>query len=188
MKLGRSVGMGALIMIGANLLMSLGSIWVFMRMAPAIEVIIEQNERSLQACEEMLASLALVDAYHNGNDGGRLKKYFVNALENAEGNITEKEEPRSLEAIRRNFAEAFEGDSAARERTVDAIIRLGAINRDAMVKADVKARQVGAAGAWSVVFMATGVFLFGMLFLRSLKNNLINPFEEIRSVLSALGG
>ena len=34
---------------------------IFSRMAPAIEVILDRNGRTLQACEEMLATLALVE-------------------------------------------------------------------------------------------------------------------------------
>ncbi|MCF8090080.1 MAG: hypothetical protein K9L23_18715, partial [Desulfotignum sp.] len=38
---------------------------------------------------------------------------------------------------------------------------------------------------WGVVFMASLVFLAGMLFLRALKKNLVMPLEEIDTVLTA---
>ncbi|WP_459943551.1 hypothetical protein [Desulfocastanea catecholica] len=41
MKLLTMVRLGALLLIGLNVLMGLATIWVFMRMAPAIEIIIE---------------------------------------------------------------------------------------------------------------------------------------------------
>lgn len=183
MRLGQTIWLGAWILIGLNLLMAFGSIWVFIRMAPAIEVIIEQNERSLQACEKMLASLALADKHTA--DIPPLKASFSTALKNAQNNITEKKEPAALDAIDQNYPGAFEGDVVSKIRTVDAILLLGEINREAMVRADKKARQLGSAGAWGVVFMASAVFFTGMLFMRALKKNLVMPLEEIDAVLTA---
>lgn len=184
MNVGQNVRLGAWLLIGLNLLMALGCIWVFIRMAPAIEVIIIQNERSLQACEEMLSSLALMNP--NGSDTERLKGSFNDALDRAEKNVTEREEPLALESIRLNYAQAFAGDFEARTKTVTAIASLSRINREAMAVADKKARQLGNGGAWGVVFMASTVFLVGMLFMRSLKRNLIAPLAELGSVISAL--
>ncbi|MDT8377404.1 MAG: hypothetical protein RQ739_00835 [Desulfotignum sp.] len=183
MRLAQTVRLGAWILIGLNLLMAFGSIWVFIRMAPAIEVIIDQNERSLQACEKMLASLAMAD--NPEIDITRLKISFATALKNAQNNITEEQEPAALNAIDQNYAGAFKKEAAAKTRTVDAILLLGEINREAMVRADKKAQQLGNAGAWGVVFMASAVFLTGMLFLRALKKNLVMPLEEIDAVMTA---
>ena len=183
MKVSQSVRFGAWILISLNLLMAFGSIWVFMRMAPAIETIIDQNELSLQACEEMLAALSMKDQHKNGTSSSI--ESFHRALSRAANNITEKEEPLALDTIGESYLKAFEGDDAELRRTVEAILQLGEINRAAMIKADKKARQLGASGAWGVVFMATVVFLIGMLFLRSLKENLSDPLEEIDSVVSA---
>lgn len=184
MNVGQNVRLGAWLLIGLNLLMALGSIWVFIRMAPAIEVIIIQNERSLQACEEMLSSLAMINP--NGPDTDQLQASFNDALKRAEKNVTEQEEPLALESIRHNYAQAFAGDFDARTKTVTAIASLSRINREAMAVADKKARQLGNGGAWGVVFMASTVFLVGMLFMRSLKRNLVAPLAEIHSVISAL--
>jgi methyl-accepting chemotaxis protein len=65
-------------------------------------------------------------------------------------------------------------------------LKLAEINRNAMVDADRKARRLGNAGAWGIVFMASAVFLIGMLFLRGLKRNLVKPLEEIQSVIQAV--
>ncbi|EKD38762.1 MAG: hypothetical protein ACD_75C00617G0003 [uncultured bacterium] len=184
MKVGQNVRLGAWFLIGLNLLMAMGSIWVFVRMAPAIEIIILQNERSLQACEEMLLSLALINS--NGPATEQLQASFNDALTRAEKNVTEKEEPLALQSIRLHYSQAFAGDFEARSKTVTAITRLGKINRTAMEIADRKARQLGNGGAWGVVFMASTVFLVGMLFMRSLERNLVTPLAEIHSVISAL--
>jgi hypothetical protein len=183
MKLLTMVRLGALLLIGLNVLMGLGTIWVFMRMAPAIEIIIERNERSLEACERMLVSLAISGT--DGSESRQLELSFEEALQTAQNNITEAEEPAPLAMIDRNYREAFENDFPARRQTITAISRLAQINREAMVRADKRARQFGNGGAWSVVFMASAVFLAGLLFMRTLKRNLVKPLEEIYSVLLA---
>ena len=183
MKIVQSVRMGAWLLIGLNLLMALGCIWIFVRMTPAIEMIIERNERSLEACEEMLASLAVISHDVHGNPA--LRVTFLNALGHAQKNITEKDEPAALESIRAHYTDAFLGNSDSREKTVAAIIRLGKINRAAMIVADRRARQFGNAGAWGVVFMAVNVFFAGMLFKRTVSRNLVAPLEEIHGVISA---
>lgn len=178
MKLAQSVKFGAWFLIAINLIMAFGSIWIFMRMAPAIEVIIAQNEVSLEACENMLTSLLRSNI---AGDGSR--EEFRLALAKAKNNITEAEEPAAIERIVANYEAAFQGDGASLASTVSAINDLGAINREAMRRADARARQLGYAGAWGVVFMSTGAFLVGMIFLRSLSRNLLEPLQEIDTVI-----
>ena len=184
MKLAQLVWLGAWLLIGLNLLMAFGSIWVFMRMSPAIETIIDRNVTSLQTCEEMLASLVRVNG--NQSDTKLLRDSFLAALNKAQHNITEEDEPDAIKSISQSYEKAFEGDVVEVKKTVNAVLRLGAINRAAMVAEARKARQFGNAGAWGIVFMATAVFLVGMLFIRRLKRNLINPLEEIHSVTAAI--
>ncbi len=183
MKLLATVRWGALLLIGLNLLMALGSIWIFVRMAPAIEVIIDQNERSLEACENMLSSLA--KSRGDNTDSPELKASFKKALKEAQDNITEEQEPEALELVDGNYSAAFAGDFKARIRTITAINLLGRINRDAMLRAEKRARQLGNGGAWGVVFMASAVFLAGLVFMRTLKRNLVRPLQEIYSVIAA---
>lgn len=183
MRIAQNFGIGAWLLIGLNLLMAFGAIWIFTRMAPAIAVIIEQNERTLEACEEMLASLAANSASDEERDA--LKASFSRALQRANANITEKQEPIAIRRIRMNFEEAFAGNEDARKETVSAILLLSRFNRQAMITADKRAQQLGSAGAWGVVFMAASVFFAGMAFKRSLLRKLIYPLEEINSVLAA---
>ena len=182
MKHAQSVGFGAWLLIVLNLLMAFGSIWIFMRMAPAIKVIIAQNEVSLESCEDMLAALA--KAKTAVADVTEIE-IFRAALDKAENNITEPREPAIINIISKNYQAAFKDDAFARDRTITAIIELGNINRNAMRRADVRAQQFGYAGAWGVVFMATFSFMVGMIFLRSLRKNLIEPMHEIDSVAAA---
>lgn len=183
MKAAQPVKIGAWLLIGMNLLMSFGSIWIFMRMAPAIQVIIDQNEVSLQSCETMLASLLYLK--EDGKADSEKIFEFNTALTKAKNNVTEKEEPAILAEIATHSAKAFQGDLEARHQTINTIIELGTINRAAMRRADTKAQQLGYAGAWGVVFMATITFTIGMMFLHSLRRNLSEPMEEINAVVVA---
>jgi hypothetical protein len=183
MRIAQSIRIGVWLLIGLNLFMALGSIWIFMRMAPAIEVIIDRNERSLQACEEMLASLAMITGDPAADQA--LKSTFATALKRAQDNITETKEPVALKAINADFSDAFTGKITAQQNTISAIILLGKINREAMIMADLRAKQFGYAGAWGIVFMAICVFFAGMLFKRGLSKSLIKPLEEIHAVISA---
>ncbi len=183
MKLAHSVKVGAWLLIALNLLMAFSSIWIFMRMAPAIEVIISQNEVSLEASEEMLAALLQVKT--SDSRPVESTESFRNALTRAKNNITEKEEPAVIDKITRYYEGAFKGNNIALKETVRAIVELGVINRDAMRRADAKARQLGYAGAWGVVFMATVIFMVGMIFIRSMKKNILEPMQEIDAVINA---
>lgn len=183
MRLANSVKIGAWVLISLNILMAFGSIWVFMRMAPAIEVIILQNELSLEACEEMLT--ALLRSENDKNQATVQIESFRSALNRARNNITEKQEPEILARITQLYENAFEKGGPDLERTVSAILDLSRINRAAMKKADIRARQQGFAGAWGVVFMAASIFFVGMVFLRSLRVNLIEPLMEINSTVTA---
>ena len=130
-------------------------------MTPAIEEILSRNGQSLEACEEMFAVLAEAPADPAGGAGFR--DNFRQALLRAEANVTEKEEPQALEVIR----------------------LLAASNRRAMIEAEARARHLGTAGAWGVVFMALTVFVVGLLFKRALYRNLVAPLEEVDNVLAA---
>lgn len=183
MKISQSIKTGAWLLITLNLLMAFGSIWIFTRMAPAIEIIIDRNERSQQACEEMLAYLALVDETKSEND--LLKKSFETSLQTAQNNITEKDEPAALKIITDNYHEAFNRDLGSRKNTIYGLVHLGRINRLAMIKADKEARDLGNAGAWGIVFMAITTFLSGIIFIRKLLISTVKPIEEINRTIES---
>jgi hypothetical protein len=54
-----------------------------------------------------------------------------------------------------------------------------------MISADYKAKQIGSAGAWAIVFMATAVFLASMIIIRYYRAHISGTMEEINTVLEA---
>ena len=144
----QAIKFGAWAVILLNLLMAFGSIWIFMRMAPAIEVIISRNVLSLEASEEMLAILGLTG---EGAADASARQAFQAALERAEKNITEQEETELLSRIAKFHLPALAGERAAKRETVEAIAELGRSNRSAMHRADLRAQELGLGGPgpWS---------------------------------------
>lgn len=183
MKLAQPIRSGAWILISLNLLMSFASVWIFVRMVPAIEKIIAENEASLEACEDMLTALTLADA--NALETQTSASAFSNALDRAIKNITEIEEPAVVERIKHSYAAALSGDRTAIRQTVEAISQLSKINRAALKRDHMKAKQLGTAGAWSIVFMSILIFLVGMINIHNIRVNAIDPLQEINSALTA---
>jgi hypothetical protein len=183
MRLAQAVRVGAWLLIGINLLMAVGTIGIFTRMAPAIAVIIEHNDRSLKACEEMLAVLAV-----NGTGtslSAEPARVFRSAFGRVKSNITEPEEPRILDKIEPRLEALLKGETASREAVVADVLELGRINREAMAAADRRAQQLGRAGAWGVVFMALSAFMAGVIFIRNLTRRVVLPLQEIHDVIAA---
>jgi hypothetical protein len=163
--------------------MAVGTIAILTRMAPAIAVIIERNERSLKACEDMLALMAVTGM--GIPFSSEQQHLFQAAFDRAKANVTEPQEPELLRSMELNLPALFQGDAAGRKRVVEIAVQLGKTNRDAMTVADHRAQQLGRAGAWGVVFMALSVFLTGVVFIRSLTTRVVKPLEEIHAVIIA---
>ncbi len=183
MRLAQTVRVGAWVLVGLNLIMALGTIGILKRMNPAIAAIIASNERSLENCEEMLVVLALA-----GDDPALNEKQqarFKVALNLAKKNVTEKGELEAVLKISALALAAFSGGGKEREAIIAEIVRLAEINRRAVFQAEKRARQLGEAGSWGVVFMAVCVFGVGLLFVRSLLRRVVKPMEEIHAVIVA---
>lgn len=183
MRLAQAVRVGSWFLVGLNLLMAVGTIAIFSRMAPAIAVIIERNERSLKACEDMLALMAVTGS--GSAFSHEQAQLFQAAYDRAKANVTEPQEPEILRRMEPNLPPLFQGAATVRKEVVEAAVQLGKINRDAMTIADHRAQQLGRAGAWGVVFMALSVFLAGVIFIRNLTGRVVKPLEEIHAVIIA---
>lgn len=183
MRLAQAVRVGSWFLVGLNLLMAVGTIAIFSRMAPAIAVIIERNERSLKSCEDMLALMAIIGS--GSPFSPEQARLFQAAYDRAKANVTEPQEPEILKRMEPILPPLFQGAGTVRKEVVEAVVLLGKINRDAMTLADHRAQQLGRAGAWGVVFMALSVFLAGVIFIRNLTGRVVKPLEEIHAVIIA---
>jgi len=202
MQIAKGVMVAGWIVVALNLAIAYGVIAVLNRMSPAIEHILEQNDFSLEACQEMLAVLAHTGTPRTEGAGeasgpapsgtepttaasDALAQRFDLAYRRAMGNITEHEEVAALEKIAEHHSAALAGNRAARDRTIEAIIELAAVNREAMKTADLSAQRLRRAGEWCVAIMAGVSFLVQLAALRLLQQRVLATLEEIKAVVDA---
>ncbi|MDD3588637.1 MAG: hypothetical protein PHQ75_15750 [Thermoguttaceae bacterium] len=185
MRLTNSVKVGIWCLVGLNLLMAFVSIWVFVRMAPAVEKIINRNTKSIDAGQAMLSCLA--EPAGNSDAHKQRLRSFEEALHSAGDNVTEEFEGDAVHDIAQSYSAALAGNQEELRKTIDAITKLNQINRDAVQQADRNASRLGIGGAWVVVFMASFVFFAGLMYIRFLTRSLVEPLEELHSVLQTRG-
>jgi len=181
---GRQVLRTLAVLVVLQVLTSFVGAWLLGRMTPAVERILVENERSLEAVERM--ALALADAKHVAEARSR----FVAALEIAEGNVTEEEERVELRALRDRHEAAFAGDRRAHDRVAEALSRLGRINRDAMERSNQEAQRLGLAGAWVVALFGVIGLAGSVIAVVRTRRRLVAPLRVLADVVTdhARGG
>jgi PAS domain-containing protein len=174
-----SVGM----LVACNVLLAFGAIGLLTRMSPAIERILRENVSSDEVAEYML--ILLVQSTRELPSEAR-QKQFEHALQRARKNVTEPEEVSVLERIAQRYEAALTGDDSAVMAVVQALQKLTAINRQAMVSADQEAQRLGIAGAWIAVCIAVASFIISLAIIRRLEQQVLNPLIELSDVLDAV--
>ena len=175
------LGIGALITF--NLLMSWGAVGALSRMRPAIERIFSDNLRSIEAAEDMLIVVAK-------SEGERLapsaRQRFFRAYDRAAKNISEENERATLRRIREYTSTAFEGDSFSNQAMIEELRHLIQDNRVAMNRVEREALRLSTAGAWFAIFVALFCFMMGMLVVRRVNRQILDPivalFETVEAV------
>ncbi len=182
MKIARSVRFSIWCFILFNLMIAYCCIWIFVRMIPTIEQVVDNNEISIRSSMVML-SLLTRDRFSLIDDKEAVNR-FERFLKMAESTITEEGEKKQLDIIRRHYLGAFNGQRAEFSAVVEAITRVEFINREAMHMANMKAQHMGRTGAWGIVFMAAINFLAGLFFINSLNKKFMEPLEELDRTIS----
>lgn len=175
-----SVGIGSILLL--QVLLSALAIVLLTRMGPAIERILEDNVFSSQAVQEMLAVLADPEA---DTDPVRIAR-FEDAFERARENVTEEGERPFIAEIRRHRAAALRGELPARHAVIVALEGLAEVNRQSMVRSDLRARRLGQAGAWAAAVLGAISFALGIMVYQRLRLRLELPVELLRLTLHRL--
>jgi hypothetical protein len=149
------------------------------RMTPAVDQILRDNEHSIRAVETML--WALTDPAPSEPRTAE----FEQALAQAQGNITMDEERPLLEDIDGQYPAALAGDPAAISVVRTRLRELARVNRESMLAANARAKRLGTAGAWALVFLGLIGLAFSLALMRRARIKLINPVYELGSVLEA---
>ncbi|MCF7790801.1 MAG: hypothetical protein K9L78_04685 [Victivallales bacterium] len=175
----KSVLLGTWLLVILNLILVFSSIALLNRMSPAIAKIMSENDHTIQACEKMLMVLA---ESNNSNITTENKKKFYAFLKICEGNITEENESQVIKQIKKYSKSALSGNRDSISKIIIYISKLTAINRDAMVHAQGKARRLGFAGAWGIAFIACFSFICGLFYIKHINKRLLDPLDELHEV------
>ena len=180
MKLRREarIGIGAIMVL--QFALSMMTIALLSRMGPAIERILQENVRTEEAVEQMLAELS------HAHTTRAVPQEFSHALERASNNITEEEEKPLLEIIARKHILAFSGDAAAREEVIEALRDLGEVNRRSMSRADNRAKRLGQTGAWAAALLGAIALGLCVVIYQQLRLRIELPIEELRRTTHSL--
>lgn len=176
------LSVGALLVI--QVVTMIAAVALLARMTPAIDRILEDNEKSIRAVERMLLALAEPPPADEHRAVER-RQQFEGALAEAEGNITEPSEEPVLAEIEAAHEAALEGQPEALAAVRAQLWQLGAINRETMLAANARAKRLGSAGAWALVFLGLIGLVFSLALMRRARVKLINPVYELGAVLEA---
>ncbi|MBQ7393822.1 MAG: hypothetical protein IJV89_05695 [Lentisphaeria bacterium] len=176
MRSGRIIAFTVWLMIGFNLLLTLGAVWSFQRMNPEIQRIYERNVISLDACEKML--FALAENPLNTSD-------FQAALKIARNNITEEGEEKVVLFIQQQFEALQNNRPGAEKELFKAIRTLNHFNKQAIIASAQKAQRLRQAGAWGIVIMTLIFFTLAIALEQRLRRTFLEPLQEINAVLEA---
>ncbi|HLE00482.1 MAG TPA: hypothetical protein VJB59_09490 [Bdellovibrionota bacterium] len=183
MNLSRDIKVGLALLLGLNLMTAFSSISVLERMEPAIETVLKENVRSLEMVEEMFSAL-FVPA-QPVRDTASKKQRFTAALKQARESATEEQEPVIIAAIESAAEQAFGGDVSAIKSVVGNLQQLGEVNRNAMKRAEERARRLRLAGAWAMAMLGLMAFLSGLFVFSRFGKRIVYPVQELVAVATA---
>lgn len=195
-------------LVALLLLAAVGAMLGFLELSAGIDVVLEENFKSIEATMGMIEALerqdsATLAALIEGNtEVAELRAFetdFTAALAVAEGNVTEGAEPPVLAAIEGRFADyRRERDAllaAQPERPLAAynqrvfplfsevksgLLRLLEINQGAIVEADREAKETAVQnGAW-LGFLATIALVSLVLLSRAMQHQILSRLEELK--------
>ena len=177
------LSIGAIVVL--NMILAFGVIGLFVRMGPAIELILEENVYSIVAAEEVLAVFAAAgDAPVSGAGEARVR----DAVGRSRNNVTEDAETPVLDAIERSLTQALAEPGESRRRVIERTGALIAINRDAMRRVDDEAQRLGTAGAWAAVLVGFLSLVLSLIVLARLRERFVLPVLELYDVLTDATG
>ncbi len=179
---------GISVLLVVQLVMAFGAMGLLTRMGPAIERIISENVTSIQAAEEMYATLAMHDCapvLGHADIDSRIR--FDAGLQAAKRAAHLPEEQVAIGQIERDWEAAIDGDCRARDSTASALGDLASINRNLMGLADAQTKRLGAAGAWATVLLGLAAFGASIGLIRRFGRRLAEPLQEVEAVLTAVG-
>lgn len=199
----------------ALLLLAVGGAMLgFLNLSDGIDLVLEENLKSIEASMRMSEALerqdsatlaALIEGQTELEEMEGFEKDFQEGLAIAEGNVTEEAEKPVVVSIGQHFAEYREArDELLIEQPAQPlaeynrrvfplfaavkgdVLQLLAINQDAMVEADRAARATAVRnGAW-LGFLATVALVSLVLLSRALQRRVLSRLAELKEGMAAI--
>ncbi|MGE3163405.1 MAG: hypothetical protein AB7O52_00715 [Planctomycetota bacterium] len=180
MTLRRESNTSAGVLVVLNLCLAFGATALLGRMGPAIAEIMQANDYSIVAAEEVLVEFARAQGRPLSAASQEAVRRSVSRMNS---NVTESAERPLIAVIESHLERAFEAREDAIERIVAAVSGILEVNRAAMHAADLEAQRLGGAGAWVVVGLGVAsLWAIIAVFVR-LGRRVLNPLLDLHEVL-----
>lgn len=163
-----------ILLLLCSTIISIAGISGFQRLAPAINSINDRNTQSLYYAEQMLMNIA------SRKDINKFEEFLNKSKEN----ITETNEKDAVENIEKSYKAAFKGNFRAEEYTIENVVKLTEVNRNAMIQAGVSAEKLKNVGIWIIIFPTILAWSIGLALLKNLEKTFIKPLEDLRSAIA----
>lgn len=182
MKTASEIRTGLGVLVSAQMIVAFASIGLVTRMSPAIERILFENVRSTTAVERMYASIARRDCGLSQEDA---EARFEEALGDEKRNITIDGEGVLAHRVDKAWRRGMRGDCGAMDVVTENLDAIGELNRGEMAAQDIRAKRLGAAGAWATVILGLATFGISAMLSRRFIQRIAAPIGEIEAVLVA---
>lgn len=163
-----------ILLLLCSTIISIAGIYGFQRLAPAINTINKRNTQSLYYAEQMLTNIS----------SRKDIKKFEEFLNKSKANITERNEKEAVNNIEKTYKLAFKGDFKAEETTIEHVVKLTEVNRNAMINAGIKAERLKNVGIWIIIFPTILAWCIGLALLKNLEKAFIKPLDDLKSAIS----
>ena len=174
-----------------NILIGLGSIFLVDRIKPAINDILNENARTVEAAFSMLELISnhqikLEESNEVELENATLQKsqtQFWQSFDDANKNVTLEKESEILDEVKTLSTQFWLGEKAHREKISELITLLAELNLNEMKKKHTKAESLIITGAWGLGFLLIVSLVVQLVFRSKVLSGVIEPVEQIYSVL-----
>lgn len=181
MTLRRELIVSAGVLVVLNLCLAFGATALLGRMGPAIGRLLQANDYSNVAAENLLGEFARAGG-QPFNEASRARAR--GSFEQIRGNVTESDERPWVAVIDARIEAAMAGDAGAIDHVARALGEISAVNRRAMATADTETQRLGSAGAWAVVGLGMASLWASLVIFARLKRRVLSPIVDLHEVLT----
>jgi len=180
----KEIRLAILVLLGLQALTAVGGIVLLGRLGPAVEMVLAENDYSVQASEDAEAILVEMRGMNRSPDP-RQVAVLRDALDRMVRNVTEPQEPPVIRGLEEDLSGVLAGNELAVQRFHVGLRTLGGINRAAMHAVNQRAGRLTRAGAWTMVVLALATLTAGLFAMGRARRRIIEPLDRVVVVAQA---